>query len=177
MDQKQVENVQPVLQAKKSYVNDTNSLIPRGKFMVLDSKTMKHLDVIPHAEQSGKHTLFSVMDHTITHMGRRLLRQWICMPLLQKKEIEIRQSFIKYFESNQDVVQLLKTDLKNIHDLERLVASIHVAGLKLPKDHPEQRAVYFESKSYAGKKIVKMLDTLNAFQQLHEVRTSLYFCC
>ena len=78
-DQKKVENVQPVLQAKKSYVNDTNSLIPRGKFMVLDSKTMKHLDVIPHAEQSGKHTLFSVMDHTITHMGRRLLRQWVCI--------------------------------------------------------------------------------------------------
>ena len=99
------------------------------------------------------------------------------MPLLQKKEIEIRQSFVKFFESNQDVVQLLKTDLKNIHDLERLVASIHVAGLKLPKDHPEQRAIYFESKSYAGKKIVKMLDTLNAFRQLHEVRISLYFCC
>ena len=80
-------------------------------------------------------------------MGKRLLRQWICMPLLQKKDIEIRQSFIKFFESNQDVVQLLKTDLKNIHDLERLVSAIHVAGLKLPDNHPEQRAVYFESKS------------------------------
>ena len=33
-------------------------------------------------------------------------------------------------------------------DLERLVAAIHLAGVKVTDDHPESRAIYYENTMY-----------------------------
>merc|ERR1719394_960521 len=101
--------------------------------MILDNKTLKNLDVIPDGErsESGVATLFSVVDKTLTPIGKRLLRQWLCLPLVKIEDILIRQETIKYFEENIGIVQKLSSAIKGTPDLEKLVSSIHVSGIKL----------------------------------------------
>ena len=100
---------------------------------------------------TGGASLFSVTDKTLTPMGRRKIRDWLSAPCVQVKDIIQRQNIVKYFEENPNVVQNLKDGLKNIPDLEKLMAAITVSGIKIPSDHPEERAIYYEN--YAGKKV------------------------
>ena len=82
------------------------------------------------------------------------------------EDILTRQDIIKYFEQNLEIVQKLTSSLKGIPDLEKLVSSIHVSGIKLPSDHPEQRAIYYEQATYAKNKVAKLLLTLESFDKL-----------
>ena len=136
--------------------------------MILDNKTLKNLDVIPDGErsESGVATLFSVVDKTLTPIGKRLLRQWLCLPLVKIEDILIRQETIKYFEENIGIVQKLSSAIKGTPDLEKLVSSIHVSGIKLPSDHPEQRAIYYEQATNAKKKVSKLTLALESFGKL-----------
>lgn len=106
------------------------------------------------------------MDKTLTPMGRRLLKQWICLPLMRISDITERQDVVKFYQENIETVQTLKTDLKGIPDLEKLISSIHASGIKLPPNHPEQRAIYYEQATYAGKKVSKLLSTLETLEKL-----------
>ncbi len=51
-------------------------------------------------------------------------------------------------------------------DFEKLVSSIHASGIKLPSDHPEQRAIYYENAVYASKKVARLLTTLEALEKV-----------
>ena len=84
-----------------------------------------------------------------------------------------RQDIIKYFEQNLEIVQKLTSSLKGIPDLEKLVSSIHVSGIKLPSDHPVQRAIYYEQATYAKKKVAKLLLTLESFDKLQTLFNAL----
>lgn len=95
--------------------------------------------------------MFSVTDKTSTPMGRRKLREWLSWPCLQVNEIIQRQNIVKYFEENPNVVQNLKDGLRGIPDLEKLLTTITVSGIKIPSNHPEERAIYYED--YSGKKV------------------------
>lgn len=70
-------------------------------------------------------TLFWFLDRTQTNMGSRLLKQWIVKPVCDLTEIVKRQnivtSFMNDFLTRGDIV----SDLKNIYDLERLIAKIN----------------------------------------------------
>ena len=54
-----------------------------SEFMVLDAATRRNLELtetIRGGDEEG--SLLSVLDHTVTPMGKRLIRQWVCKPLL-----------------------------------------------------------------------------------------------
>ena len=102
-------------------------------------------------------------------MGKRLLRQWLCLPLVKVEDILARQEIIKYFEQNLGIVQKLTNALKGIPDLEKLVSSIHVAGIKLPSDHPEERAIYYEQATYAKNKVAKLTLALESLEKVQSL--------
>ena len=70
-------------------------------------------------------TLFWFLDKTQTNMGSRLLKKWIVKPTCDLLEITKRQniitSFMNDFLTRGDII----SDLKNIYDLERLIAKIN----------------------------------------------------
>ena len=69
--------------------------------MILDNKTLKNLDVIPDGERDGSvATLFSVIDKTLTPIGKRLLRQWLCLPLVKIEDISSRCELRPFFASH-----------------------------------------------------------------------------
>ncbi len=69
-----------------------------SEFMNLDAATRRNLELtetIRNSQVDG--SLLSVLDHTITPMGHRLIRQWVNKPLLNIPEINKKTGKCRLF--------------------------------------------------------------------------------
>ncbi|MCZ7401359.1 MAG: DNA mismatch repair protein MutS [Candidatus Methanoperedens sp.] len=95
-----------------------------SEFMVLDSITLRNLEIIQGIRGEGGSSLLSVLDHTKTPMGGRLLRKWLLLPLISVNKITQR------YEGIDEIVKktLMRYDLRSIitrvRDIERLIGRI-----------------------------------------------------
>ncbi len=104
-----------------------------GEFMILDPATLRNLEILETLSNGGREgSLFLVIDRTVTPMGGRLLRQWVQNPLRDVRKIQERLDGVEELLNHSKVRQKLKSILKEINDLERLVsrASTHRANAK-----------------------------------------------
>lgn len=92
-------------------------------FLWMDRFTIRNLELIHSPEENG-YTLLQTMDQTATSMGARLLKRWLIFPLNDIHQIEKRQNWVHFFILNMDLTLELSRLLKQIGDLERLVAKI-----------------------------------------------------
>lgn len=89
----------------------------------MDQFTIRNLELIaPNAPDAI--TLLEVIDNSATAMGGRLLRRWITAPLTNTKNINNRLDGVNYFIENPNVHAEVQSCLKQISDIERLVAKI-----------------------------------------------------
>ncbi len=94
-------------------------------FMVLDAITLRNLEIIEPRSEKTKHTLFNVIDRTVTGMGARLLRSWLLRPSVKRSEIQTRLSAVS--ELTQTVLRdKIRFLLKEVADLERLVGRLNL---------------------------------------------------
>jgi DNA mismatch repair protein MutS len=103
-------------------------------FMTLDAATRRNLELtetIRDGEVAG--SLLSVLDHTVTAMGKRLMRQWVSKPLLDLRRIQKRQAGVQYLIENGMLRAELRAALKPLADLERLINRAMSASA-LPRD-------------------------------------------
>lgn len=97
--------------------------------LAIDRATMRHLALVEAGEEGrGKETLLSLLDHTQTPMGGRLLSKWLRAPLLGCREIEKRQDAVEELLAVKDA-ELLSP----VRDLERLMTKIG-ARYATPRD-------------------------------------------
>lgn len=134
--------------------------------MVLDSSTLKNLDVlVNNCTGTLEGTLLLKLDHCCTSAGKRLLRDWICSPLCNTSSINDRLDAIEDLIDNGDITEKVKELLKKLPDLERLLSKIHAQGSRLRnKDHPDNRAIFFEELTYSKRKIMDFLAILSGFK-------------
>ncbi|KAH9424362.1 DNA mismatch repair protein msh6 [Dermatophagoides pteronyssinus] len=148
--------------------------------MIMDSMTMKNLEIFDsltdnqNNNKSKTSTLFKIIDHCRTTFGKRILRSWICQPLCGlREELEMRREAVQDLAENIDIVschQQWKEMLKKIPDLDRLLTQIHSQSLlKRSKDHPDSRAILFESNIYRLRRIKTFLDTIAGFDQISKI--------
>lgn len=95
--------------------------------LVLDSTTLKNLEILESAKPGSKNCLFNVVNHTITGMGARLLRAWLLRPSVKRSEIQTRLSAVAELTDHilREKVRLL---LKDVSDLERLVGRLNLGN-------------------------------------------------
>lgn len=101
--------------------------------LVLDSITLKHLEVITGTDGSLKGSLLSEIDRTMTAMGARLLRHWLLKPLRTLERIQDRLDAVEelaYRTTNRGKCLEL---LRKVQDLERLVSRVSF-GTAGPRD-------------------------------------------
>ena len=103
------------------------------KFLVLDSTTLRNLEVFKSAFGNEKYTLFGSMNATLTPMGSRLLRRWTQKPLLDVKEINARLDAVEELANNAILREDLEKALSGIKDIERIESRIAM-GKATPKD-------------------------------------------
>lgn len=102
--------------------------------MILDETTIKNLEILRNLrDDSSVNTLLEILDKTISSMGGRLLKKWIINPLINIGEIIKRQKAVSLFYNNQNILNKVDKALRNVMDLERLVARI-VMNKATPKD-------------------------------------------
>lgn len=94
-------------------------------FMTLDEATLKNLELLSTLRENSKEgSLLWVLDETVTSMGGRHLRYVITHPLLGRAAIEERLNAVEQLVQKPVVLDDIRVSLKNILDLERLLARL-----------------------------------------------------
>lgn len=106
----------------------TISRIDESHTVLLDKFTLRNLELLHPAYEGGR-SLVDVIDRTITPMGGRMLRRWICMPLKSPEEINRRLDVVDYFVGKEDARGQVEGWLDGIGDLERLASKIGVGRI------------------------------------------------
>lgn len=104
-----------------------------SQFMALDQTTQRNLELTSSLKGEKKNTLLSVLDHTQTPMGGRLLQHWIKQPLLSVSKIKERQGAIQSLLSHREILDRIKKYLIFVRDIERLIMKV-VTGYATPRD-------------------------------------------
>ena len=124
-----------------SYLRDTlhtvDHLAPPAPWalveaMELDAFTQRGLELVEPLRPESKLTLFSVVDHTVTPMGKRLLRRWLLHPLRDRRAIEGRLDAVEALVNSWDPEELGEA-LRGACDLPRLLGRLGV-GRATPLD-------------------------------------------
>jgi len=104
------------------------------EFMGLDPHTQRNLELVETLfEGSGEGSLLSILDLSLTGMGRRRLKEWVLHPLLSVEEIRRRQDAVEELIGRQDLRAGLRDLLARILDIERLTSRI-TSEVAKPRD-------------------------------------------
>ena len=116
------------------YVNETQkvsashlseiSYFETNDYLVLDAPTVNNLELVISQDGNAAHSLFGVLDETMTGMGARLLRQWVLRPSVRIGEIETRLDSVEELKASAIKRDRLRQKLEQMADLERLAGKI-----------------------------------------------------
>jgi len=101
--------------------------------LVLDSVTVRNLELIESLAGGSGRSLLQVIDETVTGMGARLLRAWLLRPCVKRGEVEARLAAVEDLFASQVRRDKLRALLKEVSDLERVVGRISL-GSATPRD-------------------------------------------
>ena len=140
---------QETQRAAAAHVTDLVYFEPQDH-LVLDSVTVRNLELVESLAGNGGRSLLQVIDETVTGMGARLLRSWLLRPCVKRAEVEARLIAVQDLFASQMRRDKLRALLKEVSDLERLIGRVSL-GSATPRD------------------LVAMLRSLNQVPQVREV--------
>ena len=140
-------------------------------FVGIDDFTSKNLELFSSNTSSGTSLLESI-DYTITPMGARLLRNWLCFPIKFKKEIKFRNDIVGALLKNDSLNEKIIESLSKIGDIERLMSKL--ATLKInPRElmHLNNSLQYISpiKKDYyssKNKNLIELSNDLNSCEKI-----------
>ncbi len=101
--------------------------------MVLDPQTVRTLELFEGSSGTREGGLLDLLDTTQTPMGRRLLRQWLGRPLLNREAVIERHDNVEALVQDPMLRSRLRTAMHGLPDLERLINFIR-SGSAAPRD-------------------------------------------
>ena len=105
-----------------------------SEYMILDGSTRKNLELTETLRSKDKYgSLLWAIDKTRTNMGARLLKNWVCQPLKNVKEILSRQLYISEIVEKTDTRLELGNILEQVYDIQRLATRMSNSSAS-PKD-------------------------------------------
>lgn len=97
--------------------------IEEDRYVWMDRFTIRNLELFQSNTPDGL-SLIDVLDHTVSPMGARLLKRWMSLPLKSVEQIKFRHDIVKLMVEHDPLYQTVKTQIKQISDLERLAAKV-----------------------------------------------------
>jgi len=104
------------------------SRIEDDNFVWMDRFTVRNLELYTPLSQ-GAVTLIDVIDQTTTAMGGRMLKRWMAFPLKDASQIKKRHDVVEFFTTSQEQQEEIKSYLKRMSDLERLISKVAVGKI------------------------------------------------
>ena len=130
--------------------------VSREHYLQLDQTTLRSLEIertIRDGAASG--TLIGSFNETLTAMGTRKLRHWLCYPLNNIDTIHRRQNAVAELFGFDNTRDSLRKILKNVSDIERITTRIST-GRAVPRD---------------------LLALAQALRQLPDIKNAMVDCC
>jgi len=133
-----------------------------GLFMDLDYSTIRNLEILDSANirtNSDSISLISVIDRTITPIGKRNIRSWLAKPLVNLDLIKARQyivNMLKEYSVNEGKGEL-EDSLSGIYDIERFAGKIGMQNVN-PKD-----LIALKASIEACLKLLSVLEKIRGF--------------
>lgn len=146
------------------------STLKDTKYVGLDRATIMNLEIFNTIrEGSKKGTLLEFLDHTITPMGGRLLKEWIIKPLTDKNKINNRYACVEKYIQDKKLKNSTQENLQKIGDLERILSRISF-GIGNPRDTINLKNSLEESiKVIESNQNIKELNIQNNFKNIREL--------
>ena len=136
--------------------------------LFLDAMTRRNLELVESLRPEGAEaTLLAVVDHTVTPMGARLLRQWLLSPLTDVAAIMARLDAVGKLVADEGRRTALREALDGVRDLERLGAKA-AARRATPRDLGGLR-VSFERLPRVAAELRDLYDLDRAFDVLSDL--------
>jgi len=108
--------------------------IDRKKSLQIDTTSLQGLEILRTIRtESKKGSLLDCLDETLTPMGGRMFRNWLCMPLCDLGQIELRQDAVEEFRQADTKLTDVRKLLAGLADTERIAARISTFRLT-PRD-------------------------------------------
>ena len=149
------------------------SRIEEEKYVWLDKFTIRNLELIYPQADNGI-PLISILDHTVTPMGGRMMKKWMVLPLKDKVAIDHRLEVVDTFLANEDLREDILGHLKQISDLERLISKVAVGRINprellmlrraMEETMPVKEAMFKSS----DKELKKFSDQINSCKLMQE---------
>lgn len=94
-------------------------------YLQIDPVSLRSLEVLQTIRtESSRGSLLGCLDETITGMGGRMFRNWLCMPLCDVKQIELRQDAVEEAKNSETELLDVRRLLSDMADPERIAARI-----------------------------------------------------
>ncbi|MBQ3792641.1 MAG: DNA mismatch repair protein MutS, partial [Clostridia bacterium] len=116
-----------IMQTQKSDVSHLKDLeiYQNSQYLEMDGTTRRNLELTETMiSKEKKGSLLGVLDHTLTAMGARMLRDWIEHPLMSVAQITKRQEAVRELYEDFSLREDLKALFSRVLDLERLMTKV-----------------------------------------------------
>ena len=107
--------------------------IDEAKFVWMDPFTLRNLEVFQAASGREGVSLVETIDRCSSPMGARLLRNWLAMPVLDRKELNQRYDVVQFFAGHPETLEQVQEELGKLGDLDRILGRI-ANGKALPRE-------------------------------------------
>lgn len=108
--------------------------------MVLSTQTVSSLEVINNLlDKSAGMSLFKLMNHTKTSMGKRVLRSNLLQPLIKEDVLTQRQDAVEELCKNVKLTKECQDKLGDFEDLDKLLTSMSYTLKKKPSGITDRR--------------------------------------
>ncbi|MFC4095072.1 DNA mismatch repair protein MutS [Euzebyella saccharophila] len=106
--------------------------IAEEEYIWMDRFTIRNLELY-HSPHQNAVTLLDILDKTISPMGGRMLKRWLALPLKNIEKIKRRHQVVSHFLKEENVLQKLQQNIKQMGDLERLISKVATGKIN-PKE-------------------------------------------
>ncbi|MEO0138973.1 MAG: DNA mismatch repair protein MutS [candidate division WOR-3 bacterium] len=100
---------------------------PLNEYIPLDKRTVETLGLL------GERSLYTLLNHCLTPMGKRLLKFTVLHPFARIEQIQTRLRRVEFFLNNTNIAQIVEENLKGVYDFERDLSRIS-SGKIVPKN-------------------------------------------
>lgn len=107
-----------------NHINDLK-IISSDAYMFIDANTRRNLEITANSRDGRVvGSILWALNYTKTPMGARLLRNWLEMPLINEKKINLRLNSVDELVNNNQLRANLLDELGCIRDIERLCCKV-----------------------------------------------------
>ena len=112
------------------------------EYLMLDQTALHNLELFETLRTKERRgSLIDVIDHTVSPLGKRLLREWLRKPLRRPQAINRRLDWVEQFLAHDMIRDDVRQALNGLADLERIIGKLIYGSIQPKELHSLQQSL------------------------------------